>query len=613
MCIRSALGNPDKGNHVRLADLGDFIEDFVSRWCITAEGRARWAEFAWECMLLAGEQPAAFPVEHPSQVGLHIRLAEHVGQHGVREGIAVAIQQHNSDNCAFRLAHNITVVLPFAEKPQLAQVRELLIAAGIPAQNNGQGGKKKKNKAEKVAVIFNKFVVQHPASGNVYELPAPHADTMQDWQVAKLGQVDPDRETIRVASMAGLVEAICSNEENAHDTGAGSSTQAEEDENAPPPLMELKLREEQARHIGELGAMLDDATTPVVILLVAPQCVGKTTICEYLRSRGLAQCSADTHMLADGKDFNANRLSACHSACQEDTVAALQVGQSVVVDNTNMQQAFRTIYSHIATAHGAQIVPYVLAQDLWLTCDEETRAATLSVLASRARRRAARTGRGGGVDEEVIERTIGYGVSETQGLGCSVQDWLSGFPPPKPYPGLPLGCVRERNALMFRSEAVNRSSLAALEDARLALHSGFTAGRLNCEIDRGIDEFHITLLSPRENGKDKHAFSADELLAADASLVPRGIGRVKTASGEWSLFLAFDWEWGAQFRAAKGLQPHDFHVTYVKKSGTMKRVWIIFLISFAHLHVRCTPMGRTCREAKELELIATHKLWNGPR
>jgi len=57
---------------------------------------------------------------------------------------------------------------------------------------------------------------------------------------------------------------------------------------------------------------------------------------------------------------------------------------------------------------------------------------------------------------------------------------------------------------------------------------------------------------------------------------------------------------------------HDQHA---KKTGkTSKRVRVIvsvFFISFACLHVRYTPMGRTCRQANEIQLAATHSLLGG--
>ena len=80
MCIRSALGQRSQnggsgfgGSGVDMADLEPFVTRFVNHWCITEEGRAYWAEFAWEAMLLAADKPAEFPSEHESTVGQLIK------------------------------------------------------------------------------------------------------------------------------------------------------------------------------------------------------------------------------------------------------------------------------------------------------------------------------------------------------------------------------------------------------------------------------------------------------------------------------------------------------------------------------------------------------------
>ena len=405
-------------------------------------------------------------------------------EHGIRPLIKQAIVEHRKHKIA--LTSSITVVVPFGDKERLSAVCVALADVGITSRNSLVKKKgKNKNETSKVAFVSHKYVQPHPSSGTVYELLPPADAELEEWQVASIAKQNPERDTIQVKTIADLLQAIFNGADVKGDE------EAMDDDLAPPSPVELQLRGESEAAIEQLKEILDVATTPVVILLIAPQCIGKSTICTYLKSRGVVQASADIHMYADGQEFNPRRLQACHTSCQRDCLHALDEGKSVVVDNTNMQQAFRTIYQRIASALGAQIVPVVLAQDMWLTCDVATRQATLDVLSARARRRA-KTGIGGTVTEDVIARTVGYGVNETK--DCTADEWIANFPPPKPYPGMPLGCLPERSALMFRSEAVNAMAVAALADVRLKKYPGFSRGRVQCDIDRGIDEFHVTLM-----------------------------------------------------------------------------------------------------------------------
>jgi len=133
MCMRSALrtvrldsaaaGKPAIVKAaIPLGEFGDFVDEWAARWCVTEAGQAKWRHFAWEAFLLRAEKPETFPLLSGNVPALHIRLADHVAEHGVRVGIHEKIEEYIGTTLVLR--NKITVVLPFASDARQKEVSE---------------------------------------------------------------------------------------------------------------------------------------------------------------------------------------------------------------------------------------------------------------------------------------------------------------------------------------------------------------------------------------------------------------------------------------------------------------------------------------------------------
>lgn len=302
---------------------------------------------------------------------------------------------------------------------------------------------------------------------------------------------------------------------------------------------------------------------PVLVVLVGPQCIWKSTATRDLTAAGMASCSADTHMKAAG-GFDYRRLSECHQACQRDAVAALLDGRSAVIDNTNMRSAFRADYFRIAEKCGAKYIVHAFSPGMWLTCTAKVRADTTDALALRAERRAASSSSEFEISADVIERTIDAAVTDMQSQGHTLSEWCAFN---TPMPKYEYGVTMYHGALVYRDAAIEAAAADAMKTARFTSHKDVVKAQLFREIRRGFGEYHITILSPQE--VNAHEQTPEELViavggeaaAAAATVVSRGIGRVVDTEDEFALFLVYSWDWCQEYRERIGLGSKDCHVT----------------------------------------------------
>jgi hypothetical protein len=240
-------------------------------------------------------------------------------------------------------------------------------------------------------------------------------------------------------------------------------------------------------------------------------------------------------------------------------------GRSVVIDNTNLAPAHRTIYKQIADAFGATTVVEPMCPAMWLDCAAATRKETVDAVTARAVVRSMLPGEFE-IGRTVIERALARALDSLKTSGLTVSEWLESFPPP---PLTKRGVSLFHGAVVFRSAAVDEACAAALGEARVEAHPGATAARLLHSIHSGPGEFHVTVLSPKEQVVVKKQVGATylELMAAaltadPTSLVARGVGKVvQAAGGAWVMFVVYDWEAGQAYRASVGLERKDFHAT----------------------------------------------------
>jgi len=559
MCIRAALGKTDvevegrviKGKPpVPLSCFDAFCVDWAKHWCVTNVGMARWRLFAWECMLLAADADARARLSDP-KVALHIRLAEHVGRHGVRAGIADVISQHSGSTIL--LASKICVVLPFASDERAMAFQAMLAEHGVASARGNKEPKEGKGRAPGWVSVATMYMRPSKQTQSIYEYPCQLADAdMKDWQRKKLANIAPpaDRGVIAVTDDENFIATL---------RASANVVQLGGDDDGKVAPREAELRASVAAMTEELVATIKRRSReqpPVLVLLVGPQAVGKSLACDALVGLGFRVCSADSHMHAGGRPFEPSRLEECHQACQFDALEALMAGVSTVIDNTNMMAAHRTVYTRIARACNSDVIVRALAPELWLEVADPT--PTVDALCMRDLRRCLRNGMMP-LKRAIVEKAVDIARGDCGKIPTA--EWLERVVPQRHRNGL----VNDRDALAWRSEALTVAAAAAVASDRLQAHPGIASAVLRKAISRGFDEYHLTLLSPTEwRALDKEV-SKDEVAARAEGLVDTleigGVGRVEREDGEWALFSVCTWPWVQEWRASLGLPPRDLHVT----------------------------------------------------
>lgn len=94
----------------------------------------------------------------------------------------------------------------------------------------------------------------------------------------------------------------------------------------------------------------------ILYLITGPAGAGKTTRAkELMREKGIKHhYEADMLMIDNNGDycFNYKRLGECHNWCQKSTEKAMQLGEAVIVSNTNINKKQAQPYIDLAKEYG---------------------------------------------------------------------------------------------------------------------------------------------------------------------------------------------------------------------------------------------------------------------
>ena len=556
MCIREAikLGLIDDPQ-----EFDNFVTRWANHWCVSKKGNKYWTEFYWAVMLLA--RKGNTDPENP--VSWHIRLCNQIESEWsklsesdlelIQESNRVEINKIIGEN--YQLIGQITVVKPFSDKSSLDQLEAFL-------QTNKFVTTQKKPPKGKKGWIKVTSIPTNPSkdTGRVYQLTPP--ENLQSWQTSKLDKLNS--EVIHVTDDT-LVDTINS------DIFAEHQKMKESEDTVSPKELYLResilsTRNQLLDTIQYLDSIKNDPDfQPRVFMLVGPQCIGKSWITKSLEEYGVNICSADKHM---GPVYNFGRLQDCHYKCAMDVYNSILAGEHSCIDNTNTKAQDRGIYHDMCQLLGAKLVIIILAPELWLTCSEDIKNETLNVLVKRCEKRA-REGKTIDSPEKVISRTIDISRKEIETIKIEGEDslntinrWKEWFPNPERKQGLYLDKGR---ILMARTSVINGIALEALQDDRLKERSSYSKDLLNTQMKRGRNEYHVTIVGPREMNKDIQRQLKTELDSYESEYqepVPRGIGRATDEDGQEVFYVVLDWEWGDKVRTSLGLtEKRDFHIT----------------------------------------------------
>ena len=523
------------------------LDDWADRWCMTPEGKRYWKSIAWETILLAVESKlvANYPIIKSSnplppgdeKVGLHIQAANWANLYGTRGNIQEVIGHFNSLSPP-RLIGQLTVVMPFASKAQMETAQKSLELNSWAVTHN------KKTKPKRVSGWIHLTAIpisRDDSTGRVYQYPIP--SNLQKWQHDKLATID---NVHHVRNMEDLVNQI---------------SQHQKEDNTVSEVADGEIEREIRDSVQKtLNGMLEtlrsnrESGKQTMFLLVSPQCFGKSFASEKLSEEGVVQCSADAEMFKDGGSFDFTKLKSCHSACQLNAWSSLSNGMDVCIDNTNLIDSHRTIYIDIAKKSGADFVPMILAPELWLTSSPEKTLAVVNALEVRSRIRESATGKK--IERCVIEKAIGDAKSN---IGTrSIDDWLWSAPIV-----FPKRCLKwDKSTLMYVCPDLTMAAIEGINSPKVKARDNIVNERMMAQIFRGINEFHCTLIDPREGRKLKK--SKTPINIPDISEIPApkviGVGSVSKDTNH-VLYLVLEWSWGDSFRTELGLPKRDFHVT----------------------------------------------------
>jgi len=542
MCCREAMN--DK---LTLGEFCHHVENWAPRWCLTEEGINYWTHFAWEIMLRAQEPDT----DSKSLVARHIRLADAVQTSGIR----VDIEETIATMCAKQTAMMVgpyTVVLPFAS----AKGDDYL---GLEGALNEAGyvttRKKKPIKSQRGFIyLTNEPSKPNKNTGPMFQMSLP--DNLLPWQKARVGKFEKEHIT-PVASISDLLAKIQTRIEIESENALAAMDVITPAEKALRDYLQT-LKASLVAKIAEL----DSKGLKGVFMPIGPQCAGKSTLTKILLAYGAKQCSADIHM---GPEFNFFRLGDCHYRCKIDVLNALKGGFHAIVDNTNMKRIDCAQYKDICVYMGAELVSVPIAPELWLSCTDETRKSTIDALCVRSQIREKLEGKA--ISRDVIEKTINNCLTDYKthtstdaGPGDSLTKWLDIYP----QPSFKEGVLVDRNVLMYRNLWVTKMGRLGLAQAsgetiwkETPSRPNIIEERLRCELQRGNDEYHITLLDPEEL-KSVKGKVPDIVVEEQPDAL--GLGRLVDGNDE-VIIVVLDWEWGQKFRASLGLPRKDFHIT----------------------------------------------------
>lgn len=530
MCLREMLKNFTMKDPNQILDE---IHAWSLRWCTTDEGREYWRHFIWSCVLKM--KTILKKPENP--IAWHLRLVKATNEEWESGDIPTICSQVDESVREWislappALRGVITVVLPFSR--DYSSIESALDEVGYPYTS----AKMPIKKARGCVLLRDVPQVPNDKTGIVYQLPCPNTN-LANWQEKKLTQIVPSVKM--VSSITELISMIQSDIREKLTKVDG-----------PNPLEEI-LRNRIAETIARIRSEVEKSDVPLVVMLVAPQCVGKSFLFKEL-SDIFDHCSADNYM---GPTFNPALLSQNHSKCAMDVFKALKEGRNALVDNTNMKAEERTIYKTIVDFFKARILMVPICEEFWLL-EKKVDENFLKTLVERAEKRERQFSKPA---EEVIMHTINSGRGDFKSNQGDLESWLYSFPTPVRPNGVYVG--RER-ALVYRSSEINQLVEEALKDPRLV---DMEEKIIEKYIWRGVEESHITLLGPKEMKKPivkkLKEDEIKELMKTPGPFVSKGIGRAEK-DGEMVYFLVVEWPWGDKFRKETlGIETiRQFHIT----------------------------------------------------
>ena len=238
--------------------------------------------------------------------------------------------------------------------------------------------------------------------------------------------------------------------------------------------------------------------TPLVFMMSGPQCIGKSEL-QRLESENVVVCSADAHM---GPRIDWTQLKRCHSMCAKSVYDAIKMGKHVIIDNTNLKAVDRSLYNYICKIMGAELVPIIIAPDMWLTSGVDLLEKLIKVLVSRCNVRGKEEGNDIDNPDKVIRKAIDNSRldfrTHTDGKVESIDKWLQTFPEHT----YPLDFTLDRGrVMMYRSRELNKIASESLENPHLKDRDNYREELLFTQMSRGKDEFHITLIGPQDMKK----------------------------------------------------------------------------------------------------------------
>ena len=256
--------------------------------------------------------------------------------------------------------------------------------------------------------------------------------------------------------------------------------------------------------------------------------------------------------------------------CAKSVYDAIKMGKHVIIDNTNLKAVDRSLYNYICKIMGAELVPIIIAPDMWLTSGVDLLDKLIKVLVSRCNVRAKEEGKVIDNPDKVIRKTIDNSRldfrTHTDGKVESIDKWLQTFPEHT----YPLDFTLDRGrVMMYRNKELNKIASESLENPHLKDRDNYREELLFTQMSRGKDEFHITLIGPQDmkkiDSKTRKVIDKESKTWKNSPdfVEPKvvGVGRASNELGDIVFYLIIDWEWGQSIRKSYGLDRKDFHIT----------------------------------------------------
>lgn len=342
------------------------------------------------------------------------------------------------------------------------------------------------------------------------------------------------------------------------------------------PSLHLSPSPHLAEAISAVGRAIASGTMPFLLLLVGPPIYsdGVESIPGALPAPHVTWID-DAAADDDDGDIAIKLTNLLRTVAQAVTGTKASPQSSVVLSSAaaTADCRVRAVCAHIAEVAGVRFVVHVLAPYVWLT-----RAATPAANASGA---APVPGRWKTAMEAAA---LEFGHAHASLPSLTPGEWASRVHDPLEYThGVSLTTTpayhpgpAQPAALAYRGSITDTATSAALAGHHYLAHEGevdvkATCARLFREIERGVGEAHLTLMSPQELAAHLEATQLEigdviasieeaALLHADG-ITEVGMGRVVREDGHWTLFLVYEWPWAQEWRASFGLGPKDLHVT----------------------------------------------------